>query len=91
MFKFVAVTALSGFISAVDLQEVSQDLAALEDLENDYLEVGLKDLDEIEEFEGKMPDTLAKLRGAACNELKKAFADAKEDLLKMNTSDKFAK
>ena len=88
MFKFVAATALTGLISAIDLQEVSQDLAELEDLENDQLEVGLKDLDEIEELGDEMPETLDELQEAACEDLSKAYHENKEALMKASDNPK---
>ena len=70
MFKYVAAAALTGVITAVDLQDNTQELVELEDLENDFEEVGLQEQD-LENIE--LPTSKANIRSDACNQLKRAW------------------
>ena len=75
MFKYVAAAALTGVITAVDLQDNTQELVELEDLDNDFEDIALEEQESIE-----LPTSKTNIKDDACNELKKTWKVAKTKL-----------
>ena len=46
MFKYVAVAAFTGTVTALNLQDASQELVELNEMENEAVDTGLEELEQ---------------------------------------------